>query len=81
MITQKDLEQLALLKAEAEKSTHLLEQFQQETVETVTQIAFKYYPLLKERDIPYIHKFRNLVSELSWEFAIEMEHLALEADS
>ena len=78
MITQKDLEQLALLKTEAEKSTHLMEEFQQEMAEAVTEIVLRRYPVLKEMDAEYIRDFGELVSRSTWELAVEMDHLASE---
>lgn len=81
MITQKDLEQLTLLKTEAEKSSLLFEQFQNEASEAVTKIAFKYYPLLKEMDNSYSTEFNDLLSRLFWEFSMEMEQFALEVES
>lgn len=73
MITQKDLEQLALLKAEMEKSIRPIEQFQQEATEALIGIVFKYYPSLKEIDAEQIYEFGDLVSESTWRLALELE--------
>lgn len=73
MITQKDLEQLALLKAEIEKSTRPIEQFQQEAAEALIGIVFKYYPALKDMDAGQIYEFGDLVSESIWKLALELE--------
>ncbi len=81
MITRKDLEKLTLLKIEAEKNSHLFEQFQNEVEEAIKKIAFNHYPMLKEMSSSYLNEFDDLLSKLFWEFAIEVEQLALEMES
>ena len=76
MITQKDLEQLAVLKAEVERSTVFMENFQQDVAEAVTEIAFKYYPSLKEMDSSYIQQFGDVVSRNTWDLAMHVDHIS-----